>query len=174
MDEVITTGMADELVVPSRTAISRRDVLKRLGAGGLAVASAAVLSPLGAEAAYPASFFDLPFLSIDRSGRDALIRVSYSLRLSKAACVEIASGTYRYGVRFRLLDGDGDRVREWSTEPLPAKTAFGERTTHTMGWSSLRYHGTAFKVVLQVYKKPRLYNARVTASVSTSTQIVRI
>lgn len=162
MNEITTTDAIDELVLPLQTELSRRDLLKRIGGGGLAVASAAVLSPLGAEAAYATSLSNVS-LRIDKTGLDAKIKVYYTLRMSSGAMKEIRSGVFRYGVWFKVYHADrslgsdwnydDELVREWSSGPLPAQSPFVHSTSQTMRWSTIRSYGSEFYAQLRVYKK---------------------
>jgi hypothetical protein len=174
VDELITTGTTDELVVTARTPISRRNMLKRLGAGGLAVASAAALNPLGAAAAdYGWWWPDLPWLNIKRSVRDAVITVGAYPWLSDTAFAEIKNGTYRYGITYRLRSRR-ETVRQWTLEPLPATTKVDGDTTFRMGYSELLSYGSTFQVTFQLYKKRRGSNTKIVVGKTWSTLWVTI
>src|SRR4051794_37686461 len=116
--EIMTTDAIDELVSPLRTALTRRDLIKKLGigAGGLAVASVAGLRPDKAAAASPTStYLKGGRVRIYKSGSKAKVYVYYLLHLSYTARKEIRNGV-RYGIWFTLYNAQDSRpFHSWSS-----------------------------------------------------------
>jgi hypothetical protein len=180
MDKLITPVHIDDLAQPLQTELSRRQMLKHLGAGSLAIASAAVLSPLGAEAATSASL-SAASLRLYRSGSDVLVRVYYTARLNNRILYEIRHGA-RYGVWFMLRyadrspgsDGDyyDEFVHAWSSGPLPAQSPFVHSTSQRLNYSDVRTHGREFYAQLLVFKRVGANRIPISSTVSTSTRFI--